>query len=70
MAVRIALAFSAECEKELIAAGFEKKEVYVSHNVKGKNTEEQISNGDKTFFEMEHPPFQFVTTSWWGAFND
>jgi hypothetical protein len=70
MAVRIALAFSPECEKELIAAGFKKQEVYISHDVKGLDTKEQVSNGDRAFYEMEHPPYQFVTTSWWGACND
>lgn len=70
MAIKIALAWSKECENELIASGFKKREVYISDDVPGKNTEEQISNGDLQFYNMKNPPFQFVTTSWWGAAMD
>lgn len=67
--LRIALAWSENCEKELLAAGFEKREVYVKVAPPGP-TEESNRAGDREFFAMKHPPFQFVTTSWWGMGAD
>jgi hypothetical protein len=35
----------------------------------GKNSKEETEKGDSDFFNMKNPPFQFVTTSYWGAGN-
>lgn len=74
MPVQIALSWSDDCEKELISMGFEKKEVYIKYygDSKGCGEHEAISdacnrNGDHEFFSMKHSPYQFITTSWWGA---
>jgi len=67
VAVRIVLAWSKYCEAELIKSGFVKKEVYVNYDTPGKDTDEQVANGDRAFFDMHNKPYQFVTTSWWGA---
>ena len=74
MPYQIALAWNDDCEKELIEKGFEKKEVYIKSygNSEGRKEGEAISdvcerNGDHDFFSMKHKPYQFVTTSWWGA---
>lgn len=67
MALQIALEWSKECEQELIAAGFKKRNVYINDDVPGSNSDEQIANGDSKFYNMKSPPFQFVTTSYWGA---
>lgn len=67
MSIQIALAWSPECERELRAKGFEKCEVYVKHVGGGGTSKEKQTAGDHEFFAMKDPPFQFVTTSWWGA---
>ena len=66
MAIQIALVFSPDCEKELLEIGFEKREVYIK-SICGGTTQKQIDAGDNEFFRMTHKPYQFVTTSWWGA---
>ena len=71
MGIQIALAWSSECEKELIETGFKKTEVYTKIPPRGgKNSDEEKTLGDREFFSMKCPPFQFVTTSWWGAGYD
>ena len=70
MAIQIALCFSPECEEELIEMGFKKIEHYVKRVEKAGNTKEQVEEGDSEFFHMTNKPFQFVTTSWWGAGPD
>ena len=74
MAYQIALAYSKECEQELLEKGFEKREVYIrsapSPGVSTDVTKREIELGDSDFFKMRHKPFQFVTTSWWGASNE
>lgn len=67
MAKQIAFCWSDSCEKELIKKGFAKKEVYIKDVNGGITTKEQVKIGDKEFFSMMHNPFQFITTSWWGA---
>jgi hypothetical protein len=66
MAIQVAMTWSEECEKELINMGFNKKEMYIKH-APGATTEESIKKGNAEFFSMRHIPFQFFTTSWWGA---
>lgn len=78
MGLQIALCFSEKCEQELLAKGFEKREVYIKqvtmapkdYKGKGTITEKQIAAGDADFFSMRHKPHQFVTTSYWGAEYD
>ena len=71
MSVRIAMAWSPECEKELIANGFRKIEVYANfESVGGITSDEQKESGDHAFFNMKHSPYQFFTSSWWGASPD
>lgn len=70
MALQIALAFSQETEAELKNMGFEKKEVYVKLARGGTDTKSEIEAGDREFFHMDNIPYQFVTTSWWGAGPD
>ena len=67
MAIQIALAWSPECEKELKQLGFKKTSVYIKDVEGGATSKEQEHRGDSQFFQMKHSPFQFVTTSWWGA---
>jgi len=70
MSIQIALAWSPECEEELKRMCFVKHEVYIKHVGSGGTTDEQKKAGDAEFFRMRHKPFQFVTTSWWGAGPD
>lgn len=70
MAIQIALAWSPECEQELKNNGFKKQGVYIKHVKGGGTTREQVGRGDHEFFSMKAKPFQFVTTSWWGAGGD
>ncbi len=67
MPIQIALAWNNHSEKELIEMGFKKQEVYTKQAPSGKNSDEAEKKGDSEFFSMAYPPFQFVTTSWWGA---
>lgn len=69
MAYQIALAWSDECEKELRENGFTRRVVYLK-TAPGGTTEQSETLGDREFFSMKSPPFQFVTTSYWGAGND
>ena len=66
MSIQIALAWNEECEKELKRMGFRKQEVYLKQAPPGM-TKESNSAGDREFFSMKAKPFQFVTTSYWGA---
>lgn len=66
----IALCWSDKCEKELIEKGFEKQEVYIKSAPFHSNSEKAEALGDREFFAMDYKPYQFVTTSWWGASND
>ena len=72
MPLQIALIWSPECEAELQAKGFKKKEVYVKDFFWPgvSNSEAACIQGDADFFRMAHRPYQFVTTSWWGAGPD
>ena len=70
MAKQIALSWSEKCETELLSKGFVKEEVYIKYVNSGVTTKEQVEIGDADFFDMKHSPFQFVTTSWWGAMPD
>ena len=70
MPKQIAFAWSKESEKELIKKGFEKEEVYTKIYFEGKDSDEAEKNGDNDFFDMKNKPYQFITTSWWGARYD
>ena len=70
MAKQIALCWSDKCEQELIAKGFKKEKVYIKDVDGGITTKEQVKIGDAEFFAMAYEPYQFVTTSWWGASFD
>lgn len=71
MGYQIALAWSEKSEKELLEMGFKKREVYMKIAPSGGGTSEQEKiAGDKQFFGMKNPPFQFVTTSYWGSGYD
>jgi len=70
MGVQIALAWSESCEEELIAKGFKKADVYMKPAPVAGNTKEQNHKGDADFMSMRYKPYQFVTTSWWGAGPD
>lgn len=68
MGIQIALCWSPETEEELKKMGFEKREIYCKPApYSPEGTKGEIFLGDSEFFKMRHPPFQFVTTSWWGA---
>ena len=67
MGIQIALVWSKDTEKELIKMGFKKREVYTKPAPISINTEEEKIAGDNEFFKMQYTPYQFVTTSWWGA---
>lgn len=72
MSVQIVFAWNEACEQELLRMGFEKKEVYIKSapippDGEGSYTERQNKAGDAQIFQMDHKPFQFITTSWWGA---
>ena len=69
MGIQIVLAWSEDCEKELIQMGFEKQEVYTKTPPFAGNSDEEKKVGDAEIFGMKHLPYQFVTTSWWGAMN-
>jgi hypothetical protein len=66
MGYQIAFAWSEETEAELKANGFEKREVYIKNAPPGI-TSESNEKGNSEFFRMNYPPFQFITTSYWGA---
>lgn len=70
MPIQIALAWSKESEAELIEKGFRKREVYVKPTCLPGTSKEAEEAGDRDFFKVRHVPFQFVTTSWWGAGPD
>ena len=70
MAIQIVLSHSKESEEELIKMGFNKTEVYTKLVDGGGNTDEQIKIGDTEFFSMKNKPYQFLTSSWWGASVD
>lgn len=67
MAKQIAFAYSKESEKELLEKGFKPTIVYIKDVQGGGNTNQQVTIGDNDFLKMTYPPFQFVTTSYWGA---
>jgi hypothetical protein len=74
MAFQVAFAWSDRSEAELKSLGFEKREVYMKSAPYGPpiggdetHTDMQKRLGDQEFFKMLHPPFQFCTTSFWGA---
>jgi len=69
MGYQIALAWSKKCEEELIEMGFRKTEIYMKLAPSGM-TKESNEKGDSEFFDMKHSPFQFITTSYWGAMPD
>lgn len=76
MAMQIALNWSEDTAEELERLGFKKIEVYYKAapvvDVHGGEsvTEAQKRAGDAEFFSMAQPPFQFVTTSFWGASHE
>lgn len=67
MPYQVVFAWSKDCEKELISNGFEKAEVYLKVAPDARNSNESIKKGDAQFFAMRSKPYQFVTTSFWGA---
>ena len=70
MPYQVAFLWSNESEAELLQKGFRKTEIYVRecpHFQGCKDSEESCKKGDSDFFSMNHPPFQFKTTSYWGA---
>lgn len=77
MGYQVAFCWNEDSEKELQSMGFEKREVYIKKAPSafpvpdGKtHTEHERYLGDKEFFGMNQPPFQFATVSYWGAGND
>ena len=67
---QIAFAWSEECAKELEAMGFKKTEVYVK-NISTTGTQEEVEEiATREFWRMKHPPYQFVSTSFWGVANE
>ena len=70
MPLQIALAWSPECKAELIQKGFKKREVFIREYLGAISTEAGCKLGDGDFFGMKHSPYQFVTTSYWGAGPD
>lgn len=74
MGIQIAIAFSEQTARELETMGFVKKEVYIKQAPavdrvpEGNNySAAEKSAGDAEFFGMQSIPYQFVTTSFWGA---
>lgn len=70
MPLQIAICYSDECEKELVAKGFKKQVYYVKEAPSSTNSKVSCELGDSEFFSMTHKPYQFVTTSYWGLGND
>ncbi len=68
--IQIALAYSPACEVELQKLGFEQRVVYVKPAPSDFSNPNSAKLGDREFFGMSQPPFQFVTTSYWGAGAD
>jgi hypothetical protein len=66
---QIVLAWNKECEVELKGMGFEKREVYIKH-APGVTDGEAKRLGEREIFKMEHAPYQFCVTSYWGACPD
>lgn len=76
MGLQVAFAWSSESEQEMLAMGFKKQEVYIKQAPSGfpapdgkTISDHEKALGDREFFGMSRPPFQFVTTSYWGAGN-
>jgi len=74
MGLQVAFAWSDECATELEKLGFEKREIYIKRAPTAfpvpegaTHAEHEKRLGDKEFFAMNRPPFQFVTTSFWGG---
>lgn len=61
MGFQVAFAYSKKSEKELKEMGFRKETIYIKHTSKDKE------KGNREFFKMCYPPYQFCTTSFWGA---
>ena len=68
MGYQIAFVWSEESAAELESMGFKKREVYLKEGPGGP-TVEADKKGNAEFFNMEHIPFQFITTSYWGMGN-
>jgi hypothetical protein len=76
MSFQVAFAWSKESEEEMVKMGFTKREVYMKDapppgplEPGEGHTAKQRTLGDKEFFAMNRPPYQFATTSYWGAGN-
>ena len=71
MPYQIVFAASEESELELLKKGFKKESVWIK-SFQGSETdsEKTCEEGDADFFKMENKPYQFVTTSFWGACVD
>lgn len=74
MGYQVAFAYSEKTAAELESMGFRKQEVYIKqapsafpvpNGVSHSEHEKQL--GDREFFAMQNPPFQFATVSYWGA---
>ncbi len=61
--MQIAFAWNSESEKELLAMGFEKKEILLKY-LEIKPTEENIAASD-SFIRRELKPIHFVSTGYW-----
>ncbi|HLE17637.1 MAG TPA: hypothetical protein VI728_05045 [Syntrophales bacterium] len=69
MGYQIVFVWSEESAVELESMGFKKQEVYMKED-SGGPTVEANKKGDAEFFSMKHKPYQFITTSYWGAGAD
>lgn len=70
MPLQIVLAWNGDCEKELLEKGFTKREIYVKEFSTGETSDVDCEKGDSDIFKMRHKPYQFKTTSYWGAVYD
>lgn len=68
--IQIILAHSAECEEELRAMGFEKKEVYVREVPCPGPSAEVKPKAEAEIFRMRNPPYRFLVSSTWGIGPD
>lgn len=68
MGYQVAFIWSEKSAVELESMGFKKQEVYMKEGP-GGSTVEANKKGDAEFFHMKQKPYQFITTSYWGAGN-
>jgi hypothetical protein len=65
MSKQIVLAASEECVRELEAMGFKKTEVWMK-DAPGMSTADQKAKGEAEIRAMNHKPYMFLVSSWWG----